>query len=394
MKTKGVTVNHVRVTSHGGLLALVREHGGLSRQQMLEMTGMSRGTLVSRLEALTRLGYVYEAEALAPTGGRPARRVRFDDRGRVVLAADLGQTHARVAVLDLAGNELRSRSAEIRIADPGVLDAVLDTGAELLAAGRGERLVGVGVGVPSAVDPVTGRVVHPTTIPGWPPDAVLVAVRRRWAVPVVVENDARAGAVGESAGPGETLVYVKLSMGIGCGIVVGGEVLRGAAGLAGDIGHVRVGPQSGPRSGPQCRCGRRGCLAAYSSGRALLQRLGGTLTDLVTAAHRGDREVAAALAEAADVLGAALAATVTTVNPHRLVLGGALGPLPLVVDRVRARIHDTVAERARPQVTGGVLGPVATVTGLARLVVAAVYAPEAVDATVAEAAKDYSRNSP
>jgi predicted NBD/HSP70 family sugar kinase len=367
--------------SHGWLLALVRDHGGLSRQQMLELTGMSRGTLVARLETLARLGYVYEAEALAPTGGRPARRVRFEDRGRVVLAVDLGQTHARVAVTDLDGRELRSRASDVRIADPGVLGAALDSGLGLLAAGNAERLIGVGIGVPAAVDPATGTVVHPTTIPGWAPGSVLDAVRDRWSVPMVVENDARAGAVGESRGPEETLVHVKLSMGIGGGIVVGGEVLRGAAGLAGDIGHVRV----GPASGPQCRCGRRGCLAVYASGRALLDRFGGSLGDLVAAARRDDAPVVAALTEAADVLGTALATTVTTVNPHRLVLGGTLGPLPIVVERVRARIHDTVAERAWPVVEAGELGPVATVTGLARLVVRAVFAPAAVDAAVAGA---------
>ena len=177
-------------------------------------------------------------------------------------------------------------------------------------------------------------------------------------------------------------MHVKLSMGIGGGIVVGGEVLRGAAGLAGDIGHVRV----RVRGGPLCRCGRTGCLAAYSSGRALLERLGGSLGDLVAAARRDDAVVVAALTEAADVLGTALATTVTTVNPHRLVLGGTLGPLPLVVERVRGRIHDTVAERAWPVVEAGELGPVATVTGLARLVVRAAFAPAAVDAAVAGAA--------
>ena len=123
--------------------------------------------------------------------------------------------------------------------------------------------------MPAAVHPVSGAVVEPAPILGWAPGVVQDAVRRRWSVPVVVENDARAGAVGESRGAAETLVHVKLSMGIGCGVVVGGAVLRGAGGLAGDIGHVRVGPPGGPR----CRCGRTGCLAAYASGRALLEQL-------------------------------------------------------------------------------------------------------------------------
>lgn len=378
-----VTVNvmSTAATSHGGLVDLVRASGGMSRQQLVAATGMSRGTLHQRLDVLGRLGYVYDAEPLGTTGGRPARRVRFEDRGRVVLAVDLGQTHARVAVTDLDGRELRSRATTVRIADPGVLDAALDTGADLLSAGG--RLVGVGVGVPAPVDPATGTVATARTLPGWAPDAVLTAVGRRWAVPVVVENDARAGAVGESR-VGETLVHVKLSTGLGCGIVVDGELLRGAGGLAGDIGHVRVTPAGGPR----CRCGRTGCLAALCSGWALLERLGamaGTVGALAAAVRAGDAAAVTAVGEAAEVLGSALATTVTTVNPHRLVLGGALGPLPPVVDRVRAQIHATVTERAWPIVEAGERGPVAPITGLARLVTERAYAPAVVDAAATNA---------
>jgi len=356
------------------------EHGGLSRQQILAATGMSRGTLYQRLDTLASLGFVYDAEQLDTTGGRPARRVRFEDRGRVVLAVDFGQTHVRVSVTDLDGQALRSASTAVQIADPAVLDAALDLGAGLLAQAADERLVGVGVGMPATVDPATGHVLHPTTISGWRPDSVLVAVAARWAVPLVVENDARAAAVGESRPTDGTIVYVKLSTGLGCGIVVGGEVLRGASGLAGDIGHVRVSPD-----GPLCRCGRVGCLAAYCSGRALLARLGPrieSLAGIVAAVQTGDPAVLAEVGAAADVLGSALATTVTTVNPHRLVLGGALGSLPVVVERVGERVRDTVAERAWPVVEAGALRQAATATGLARLVVRHVFDPAAVDAAI------------
>lgn len=376
-------------TSHGGLLELVRASGGLSRQQLITETGMSRGTLYQRLDALARLGLIYDAEQLDTTGGRPARRVRFEDRGRVVLAVDFGQTHARVSVTDLTGTELRHADSALRITDvpEAVLHPTLDLAAALLR--DDEQLVGVGVGMPARVDPANGFVLHPTTIPAWPPDAVVTAVARRWELPLVVENDARAGAVGESRRPvgngsAETLVYVKLSTGLGCGIVVDGDVLRGAGGIAGDIGHVRV-----SSDGPRCRCGRTGCLAAYSSGRALLERLRprgiGSVAALAAAARAGDRHVLTELEVAADVLGTALATTVTTVNPHRLVLGGALGALPTVVERVRAQVHDTVVERAWPQIEGGALGPRATVTGLGRLVVRRAFAPDVIDAAVAAA---------
>lgn len=371
-------------TSHGHLLELVRSRGGLSRHQLMAETGLSRGTLYERLDTLTRLGLIYDAESLGTTGGRPARRVRFEDRGRVALTLDFGQTHGRVSVTDLLGAELRHAAFATTITGPpqAVLEPGLDRAEELLAAGSGEQLVGVGVGMPTIVDPSSGHVLHPTTIPGWPPDAAVAAVARRWDLPLVVENDARAGAVGECRSTSETLVYVKLSTGIGCGIVVDGDVLRGAHGMAGDIGHVRM-----STGGPKCRCGRSGCLAAYSSGRSMLQRLRpegiDSLPALVAAAADGDKVVLAELRAGADVLGSALATTITTVNPHRLVLGGALGAIPLVVERVRQQVFDTVVEWAWPGVEGGALGAQATVRGLARLVVRRAFAPAAVDAAVA-----------
>jgi predicted NBD/HSP70 family sugar kinase len=371
------------VTSHGYLLELVRTSGGLSRQQLVESTGMSRGTLYSRLDTLTRLGLVYEAESLGATGGRRARRIRFDDRGRVVLAVDLGQTHARVSVTDLLGNELRRAALPLRVEDgaAAVLGPVLDHAEKLLASGAGERIVGIGVGVPAATDRDTGSILHPTTLAGWPPEAVGEAVGARWDLPLVVENDARAAAVGECRTDAETLVYVKAATGIGCGIVVGGDVLRGASGVAGDLGHVRA---AGPGDARVCRCGRTGCLAAYSSGRALLERLAphGVGSLPAVAGRVGEPAVAVAVAEVAAVLGATLATTVTTVNPHRVVLGGTLGVLPALVAGVREQIDGIVTALARPVVEGSTLGDRATTRGLARLVTRRVFAPEAVDAVV------------
>ena len=95
-------------TSHGHLLALIRSADGLSRQQLLAETGMSRATLYERLESLLRRGFIYEAEPLEATGGRRSRKIRFDDRGRVVLTIALGQTHATVSVTDTRGKALRS----------------------------------------------------------------------------------------------------------------------------------------------------------------------------------------------------------------------------------------------------------------------------------------------
>lgn len=374
-------------TSHGHLLDLIRATGGMSRQQLLASTGMSRATLYERLETLLRRNLIYEAEIMEATGGRRSRKIRFDDRGRVVLAFALGQTHATVAVSDTNGMLLRSRTVEHRINAPedAVLQPLIRTGAELLDSGAGETLVGIGVSVPAPVEADAGTVVHPTTIPDWRPDAVTSAMTAAWRVPIVVENDARAAALGEGNDAHETTVYVKVATGIGCGIVVDGSILRGAHGAAGDIGHIHV-----ASDGPECRCGRRGCLATFSSGGSIIDRLSGlgitSLDDVVQAAAAGRPDVETLLLSGADVLGGALAATVTTINPDRLVIGGKIGTIPVFAGQVRDRVLRDVVERISNglTVTAGMPGDTAAVDGLTRLVVRKVYSAEAIDSLLTE----------
>lgn len=362
--------------SAGAILGLIRETGGLSRAQLLEVSGMARSTLYARLEELSALGVIYEGEALGAARGRPSRRIRFDDRGRVILTVAIGQAVARVSVTDPNGRELRSRTLPVVLARPAddVLEPLLDIGAMLL--GRDEILAGVGVAVPAPVDVRTGLIRAATTIAAWPADAVLTAVGRRFPVPVVVENDGRAEALGEST-PEETLVYAKVATGISCGVVVDGHVLEGSRGVAGDIGHILV-----DRDGPRCRCGRRGCLAAFGSGAGMMERLAlPTLDDLVAAVQDGDAAALAELAAAANHLGRALAAIVATVNPSRLLLGGAVGRLQPMVDGVGARVHGDVVDRVAEglRVEAGAWGEAAAARGLAELVMRRAYAPEAID---------------
>lgn len=387
MPAERVRAKFSGAASHGHLLDLIRSSGGMSRQQLLASTGMSRATLYERLDMLMRRKLIYEAESLEATGGRRSRKIRFDDRGRVVLAFALGQTHATVAVTDISGGQLRSRTVQSRIDAPSasVLEPLIRLGTELLAEGAEESLVGVGFSLPAPVEAGTGYVVHPTTIPEWEPDAVVAAISRVWPVPLIVENDARAGALGECTGDDETIVYVKVATGLGCGVVVDGSILRGAHGAAGDIGHILV-----ASDGPVCRCGRRGCLATFSSGTAILDRLRaggvGTMDAVVSAAKEEDRAVQAVLRSAAQVLGGALAATVTTVNPNRLVLGGIIGTIPVFAEQVRVRVLRDVVERIADgfEVLVGAEGDRAAIDGLTRLVVRKVFAPESIDASIVD----------
>jgi predicted NBD/HSP70 family sugar kinase len=376
-------------SSPGQLLALIRSRDGWTRQQLLDEVGVSRTTLFERLELLFGAELVHDAGPLRSTGGRPARLLRFNDRGRVVLAVDLGHTRARIAVTDLYGRELRVEANSVDVASgPGpVLDELCRVADALLANGADERLIGFGMGVPCHVSPQTQRILPTPVMPGWDQYPILDMLRRRWGVPVLLVNDAHALALGEaSAAEGtDTLVVVKYAHGVGAGVVAAGRLLGGVDGAAGDIGHIRVGDRD---HGPRCGCGRKGCLATYASGHALLHTLGHlgvrNLDDIADLAWHGNAKADHALRDAAGMLGQVLAAVVTTVNPRVLVLSGILGRLPVVVRTVAARVRSDALPRATHglNIIPGQLGERAATTGLTRMVVDHVYAPTTIDALV------------
>lgn len=377
----------------GHLLALIRSRPAWTRQQLIEATGMSRPTLLDRLGPLFRHGLVYAAGVGASLGGRPAELIRFDDRHMVVLTIDVGHTHGRVAVTgvpgaDVPGAELRC--AGVRLDVPSTppdrtVRALVTLARTLLSRGRGERLIGVGVGLPGPVSPATGLTGPTTTMPGWESYPLLERLREQWPVPLVLENDARALVLGEATRhAGATLLGVKWASGIGAGLVVDGRSLGGDDGAAGDIGHVTV-----SRGGPECRCGRLGCLAAYASGHALLARLrpaGVTcLDDLAERALRRDPAVRAALRAAARRVGSVLAALIALTNPRTLVLGGTIGALPSVVETVASRVRHVTLGRSTEglRIVPSELGERAATVGLVHLVLERVLSPEAVDRALA-----------
>lgn len=377
--------------SCGALLNIIRSSPGLTRQQLLASTGMSRTTLFERLEVLFQHGYVYQ-DGSAPRHelrgrGRRSELLRLDTRGRVVLVLDLGQTHARICVTTVDGRILRMRDLAVDIDTDAreYLSAIYEIAGVLVRAGEGETLIGVALGIPGPVEPATGTLGTSTTMPQWQGFEVLQDLREHWAVPAVIENDARALALGESSviGAGQSVVAVKYATGIGAGIVDNGHLLEGADGAAGDIGHVRISDD-----GPLCTCGRHGCLAAWASGHALVRRLAGTgvrnLSDIVDRVAANDATVIAAVDEATARLSRVLATVVAATNPDVLVLGGPLGRMPRVVSSIDTRIRADVTERARHQLTvsSAHLGADGGTVGLARTIVNLVYDPAVIDAKI------------
>lgn len=338
----------------GQMFQLFRSGEVHTRGELIAHTGLSRFTVTQRVDTLLDSGYLREEGEQASTGGRRPKRLVPNYEPRTILAADLGATHGRIAVLDGAGTALREATLESRI-DSGpqaVLARVTSQWKKLLKRANRDQdsVCGIGLGVPGPVDVEAGRLFQPPIMPGWHNHPVRDQLAEHFGVPVFVENDANLMALGEASVtyPGSpSVLFVKVATGIGAGLVIDQSLYNGADGGAGDIGHVKVLEAAGHR----CTCGAEGCLAAISSGAALARQLADrghatrTSRDVATLVSAGNSDAVAATRTAGHVLGAVLATAVSILNPAALVLGG---DMAVANEHLIGAVRETVYRRSQP----------------------------------------------
>jgi glucokinase-like ROK family protein len=369
------------------LLRLLRDGGPNSRAQ-----------LGDQVDRLLETELVVADGLAASRGGRRSHNIRLNPHLRF-LGVDIGATSVDVAVtnaeLEILGHI--NQPMDVREGPVVVFEQVLSMAAKLRASGLAEGFDGAGIGVPGPVRFPEGIPVAPPIMPGWDGFPVREALSQDLGCPVMVDNDVNLMAMGEQhAGVARTVhdfLVVKIGTGIGCGIVVGGDVYRGTTGSAGDIGHIQAVPDGRP-----CACGNRGCLEAHFSGAALArdameaaeQRLStelanrlesnGTLSavDVAAAAAAGDATALDLIREGGNRTGQVIAGLVSFFNPGLVVIGGGVTGLG---HTLLAAIRTQVYRQSLPLATGnlpivlGELGPTAGVIGAARLISDHLFSP-------------------
>ncbi|MEO6714645.1 MAG: ROK family transcriptional regulator [Mycobacteriales bacterium] len=382
----------------GALLRLLRDGVPRTRSELATITGVARSTIAIRVDQLMSAGLLAPVGDAASTGGRPSARFTFNVGARVVLAADLGASHGRVALTDLAGQVLAEQRTDFSIAEgpEACLGWVAEAGRELLASAhrQSRELVGIGLGLPGPVEHLSGRPINPPIMPGWDGFDVAGWLRERFEVPVLVDNDVNIMALGEHFSEWRTsehLLFIKVATGIGAGLVSEGRLHRGAQGAAGDLGHVRV-PDG---ADAQCRCGNTGCLEAVASGSALAGRLrdkGIAAADsraVVALARGGSIEALSLVRQAGRDLGAVLATCVSILNPSIIVIGGSLSDAG---EHLLAGVREVVYSRSLPLATQHLrivksrTGDRAGSIGAAVMVIEHTLDPEILDASLLTAA--------
>lgn len=380
------------------LLRLLRDGGPRSRAQLGDRVELSRSKLAVEVDRLLETGLVVADGLAASRGGRRSHNVRIAP-GLRFLAIDIGATSVDVAVtnaeLEILGH--LTHPMDVKEGPVAVFEQALTMATKLQDSGLAGDFDGAGVGVPGPVRFPEGVPVAPPIMPGWDGFPVREALSQELGCPVMVDNDVNLMAMGEQqAGVARSVsdfICVKIGTGIGCGIVVDGEVYRGTTGSAGDIGHIQAEPDGRP-----CACGNKGCLEAYFSGAALARdaeaaategesvelatRLASsgrlTAVDVAAAAAAGDTTSLDLIRAGGARTGQVLAGLVSFFNPGLVVIGGGVTGLG---HNLLASIRTQVYRQSLPLATGnlpivlGELGPAAGVTGAARLISDHVFSP-------------------
>lgn len=343
------------------ILNLVREHQPLSRADLARRMDIGRGMVTSLVDELLAEEAIYEGATVDAPRGRKPMMLHVRTRDRLVLGIDVRFSRTFLMLSDFGGRPVATEAFETITDPPALVEELARRVAAMLAAHREAGVCeGIGLVVPGMTDQRTGCVQFAPQL-GWRDVALREPLARATGLPVQIDNAPVACALAWMwlGTPGADIpsdfVYVTVSDGVGSGIVVNGEVVRGATQTAGEFGHLPL-----DINGPRCLCGNTGCLEAYTSNlatlsrylgleldatntRRVLQESGLTIDDVIARARSGEDRAKAALRETARYLGLGLAMIINCLNPQQIVIGGEITTAwadlaPVIEAAIRERV--------------------------------------------------------
>ena len=362
----------IRAMNEQLLLEHIRQRGPCSRAELARVSGLSKPTVSLALDNVERAGLVRTAGQRTGVPGRSARLYEIRPDAGLVLGLDIGHEYVRGAIADLSG-EIRARqslrahatSVAGRVAE---LVGLADMLCEAAGASR-PAITQTVIGSPGVYDPRRNAMKLTGGLRGWDRPAALAGLREAFGPSLVMENDVNAAALAERAlGHGrevEHFALVHIGTGIALGVVLGGQLLRGAHGVAGEIAFL---PLTGGAGADEGEVRRRGTLeaAASASGVVRAARRGGmrgpvSARRVFEAAAGGDERAMAVVAEEARLIAQTVCAVVTVIDPDLIVLGGGIGRAPGFAEAVSAQLEQIAP--VMPAIRVSALGTDAVVDG-------------------------------
>ena len=405
--TQGADHHTLREHNHLLVLNCVRHQGPIARVAIAQLTGLSKTTVSSIIDDLLLAGLVSEGDLLdaSPIGGRRAILVNFNADVGIILGVEVSRTRITLAATNLNGELKRIQTVLSEITNtPAVSISILVTSIRVFLAQSGlawEQVIGIGIGMPTTIDAQKQTVIRTPAMPGWEDVDLPNILFNEFQVPVFLDNNANLGALSEGRyGVGKHIsdfIYVNVGRGIGSGIMSNHQILRGALGAAGEIGHIRVKDE-----GLRCECGNDGCLETVADERAIIadasqgvslnslaratRQISSVLArydevdinDVIHAADAGDLASRLALQTAGNHLGRAIAILINVLNPAAIILDGTVVRSSQIVFGALQAAAARSTQKAiwsQTHILLGQLGDLTVALGAATLVIDAAFAP-------------------
>jgi glucokinase-like ROK family protein len=357
------------------VLSLIIEKETISRADIASVTGLNKTTVSSLVNELLEEELIYESGPGISSGGRRPVILHFNRNAGYAIGVDIGVNYVLAILTDLKGKIIVEQSQSVnRTSYSAIMSTVQMMIQSLMDDMPKSRygIVGIGVGVPGIVNKEGSVLLAPNL--GWTNIHLKEDLEKVFQVPIIVENEANAGAVGEQQlGAGQdyqNILYVSAGIGIGVGIILNKELYQGKNGFSGEMGHMII-----ELNGKRCNCGSSGCWEAYASENALLEMAGGnidSLESLIELANNGDESAISLFEKIGDYLGYGINNIINTFNPDQVIIGNRLA---LVREWIEAPIlttienHTLAYHQKEVQLEFSKLGKYSTALGVSAFVV-------------------------
>lgn len=313
------------------VLRKITELAPLSRAEIAERSGLNKTTVSSLVNELIDEELIYESGPGESSGGRRPVMLLFNEKAGYSIGVDIGVNYILGIVTDLVGNVIFEKSQPIKDLPFNTLISLVKDMIRTLIENTPESrydVIGIGIGVPGIVDK-SGKVLLAPNLK-WNNIDLLSILKRDFDLPIIIENEANAGAYGEKRfGAGkanDNMIYISIGIGIGVGIILKGELYRGINGYAGEDGHMTI-----VAFGEKCRCGNIGCWEAYASEYALLKEAKSianlsetSLEELIALAEINNADAVALFQKIGSYIGIGITNLIKTFNPQQIIIGNRL----------------------------------------------------------------------
>ncbi|MDQ0255912.1 putative NBD/HSP70 family sugar kinase [Evansella vedderi] len=347
----------VKVNNKSLVLQTIKNQGPISRADIAQQLGLTKGTVSSLVNELIEAKLCYETGPGESSGGRRPVLLVFNKAAGYSIGIDLGVNYILGVLTDLDGNIINEKKLNVNVETYDQTLSYMKNIIYFLISNAPEShygIIGIGIGVPGIVNKEGDILLAPNL--GWKQIPLKSDLEEEFQLPIIIENEANAGAYGEKCfGAGkdfEDLIYISAGIGIGVGFILNNELYRGAQGFSGEMGHMII-----EINGKECKCGSKGCWELYASEKALLEDAASLSTGDTDVNHleleylienaEGNEKLSSLFEQTGYYLGVGINNIINTFNPEQIIIGNRLAmgkewmeaPLKQVIEDYTLKQH-------------------------------------------------------